>query len=131
MFPARIHREKPHRYRFEAGKCTKCGKIVFPFRLICPKCGHREFDTVKLPDTGKIVSYTVIRVAPSQFTDQQPYALGIAELGDDVKVLAQIADCDVDDIKVGMEVKVEFRRIQTDGTHGVLSYAYKFVPKWY
>jgi uncharacterized OB-fold protein len=131
MFPARIHREKPHRYRFEAGKCIKCGKIVFPFRLICPKCGHREFVTVKLPDTGKIVSYTVIRVAPSQFTDQQPYALGIAELDNGVKVLAQIADCDVENIKVGMEIKVEFRRIQTDDHHGVLSYAYKFVPKWY
>lgn len=131
MFPSRIHREKPHRYRLEAGKCTKCGKIVFPFRLICPECGHREFETVKLPDTGKILTYTVIRVAPSQFTDQQPYAIGIAELANGVKLLAQIGDCDVKDIKVGMEVQIEFRRIQTDDHHGVLSYAYKFVPKWY
>ena len=93
--------------------------------------GAREFETIKLPDTGKLLTYTVIRVAPSQFTDEAPYALGIAELSNGVKLTAQVVDCDVDKIKVGMEVRIEFRRIQTHDTHGVLSYGYKFVPKWY
>jgi len=131
MFPSRIWRDSKHRYRLEAGKCKQCGKVVFPFRLICPECGSQEFEKVILPDTGKILTYTVIRVAPSQFTDQAPYAVGIAELSNGVRLLAQIADCDVEKIEVGMEVRIEFRRIQTDGHHGVLSYGYKFVPKWY
>lgn len=131
MFPARAHREYPHRYRLEAGKCKECGKIVFPRRLICPVCGHREFEKIILPDTGKLVTFSVIRVAPSQFTDEAPYAIGIAELINGVKLFAQISDCDVDSLKVGMEVRIEFRRIQTDGHHGVISYGYKFVPKWY
>lgn len=131
MFPAREHREYPHRYRLEAGKCKKCGKIFFPHRLICSECGHREFEKVILPDTGKLLTFSVIRVAPSQFVDQAPYAIGIAELSNGVRLLAQVADCDVDSLKVGMEVRIEFRRIQTDGHAGVLSYGYKFVPKWY
>lgn len=131
MFPARDWREYPHRYRLEAYKCKKCGKIVFPRRLVCPECGHREFEKEILPDTGKVVTFTVIRVAPSQFSDEAPYALAIAELTNGVKLTAQLADCDVDEIKVGMEVRIEFRRVQTDSHHGVLSYAYKFVPKWY
>jgi uncharacterized OB-fold protein len=131
MFPARAHREYPHRYRLEAGKCKKCGKIVFPNRLICPVCGYREFEKIILPDTGKLLSFSVIRVAPSQFVDQAPYAIGIAELANGFKLLAQITDCDVDNLKVGMEIRIEFRRIQTDGHQGVLSYGYKFVPKWY
>jgi hypothetical protein len=131
MFPARSHREYPHRYRLEAGKCKKCGKIVFPHRLICPVCGHREFEKVTLPDTGKLITFSVIRVAPSQFVDQAPYAIGIAELTNGVKLLAQITDCDVDKLSVGMEIRIEFRRVQTDGHQGVLSYGYKFVPKWY
>jgi len=65
------------------------------------------------------------------FTDQAPYAVGIAELQNGFKLMAQITDCDVDKIKVGMEIRIEFRRIQTDAHHGVLSYGYKFVPKWY
>ncbi len=131
MYPARDWREYPHRYRLEAGKCKKCGKVVFPRRLICPECGHREFEKTILPDTGKIITYTVIRVAPSMFTDQAPYALAIAEMANGVKLTAQLVDCDVEKINVGMEIRVEFRRIQTDDHHGVLSYGYKFVPKWY
>jgi len=131
MFSSRDWREYPRRYRLEAGKCKKCGKILFPSRLICPKCGAREFETVILPDTGKVFTYTVIRVAPSQFTDQAPYAIAIAELSNGVRLMAQLVDCDIDKIKVGMEVRIEFRRIQTDSHHGVLSYGYKFVPKWY
>jgi uncharacterized protein len=131
MFPSRIWRESKHRYRLEAGKCKKCGKIFMPFRLICSECGHREFDTIKLPDTGKLMSFTVIRVATTMFADQAPYAVGIAELDNGFKLMAQITDCDVDNLKVGMEIRIEFRRIQTDSHQGVLSYGYKFVPKWY
>ncbi len=131
MFPARAHREYPHRYRLEAGQCKQCGKIVFPGRLICPVCGNRTFDKVILPDTGKLLTFSVIRVAPTQFSDEAPYAIGIAELTNGVRLFAQISDCDVDSLKVGMEVRIEFRRIQTDGHHGVISYGYKFVPKWY
>lgn len=131
MFPSRIWREKGQRYRLEAGKCKTCGYIAFPPRLICPECGAREFETIILPDTGKLLTYTVIRVAPSQFTDEAPYAVGIAELTNGVKLMAQLVDCEVNNIKVGMEIKIEFRRIQTHDTHGVLSYGYKFVPKWY
>ena len=106
MFSARDWREYPRRYRLEAGKCKKCGKIVFPTRLVCPKCGAREFETEILPDTGKVLTYTVIRVAPSQFTDQAPYAVAITELTNGVKLMAQLVDCDVDNIKVGMKLKV-------------------------
>ena len=131
MYSARDWREYPRRYRLEAGKCKKCGKIVFPGRLVCPQCGAREFETIILPDTGKVVTYTVIRTAPSQFTDIAPYALAIAELTNGVKLTAQLVDCDVDNIKIGMEVRIEFRRVQTDDHSGILSYGYKFVPKWY
>jgi len=131
MFSSRAWREYPHRYRLEAGKCKKCGKIYFPKRLICAECGSREFDLEILPDTGKIVTYTVIRVAPSQFTDEAPYAVAIAELTNGAKLTAQLVDIEPEKIKVGMEVRIEFRRIQTDSHHGVLSYGYKFVPKWY
>ena len=40
----RYWREKPTRFRLEAGKCKGCGKIVFPKRKICPACRGREFE---------------------------------------------------------------------------------------
>ena len=128
MFPARYWREEPQRYRLEANKCKKCGKTYFPPRLICADCRSREFEPIKLKDEGKLLTYTVIRVAPSQFVDQSPYAIGIVELDGGTRVLTQIADCGPDDIQIGMRVKVEFRKIQEDGEAGILCYGYKCVP---
>ncbi len=128
MFPARYWREMPQRYRLEAGKCTRCGKIGFPPRLICPKCGNRKFDKVKLADEGVVKTYTVIRVAPSQFSGQSPYAVGIVELDGGVSITAQIVDVPLDSIRLGQRVRIEFRRIQEDGDAGIICYGYKCVP---
>jgi hypothetical protein len=125
--PQRYWREIPQRYRLEAGKCRKCGYVAFPPRLICPRCKTREFETIKLKDEGKIVSYTIIRVPPEQFSDQAPYAVGIIELDNAVKILAQIVDCDFDDIAIGKKVKIEFRKIRAEGEAGIICYGYKCV----
>ena len=128
MFAARYWREVPQRYRMEAGKCTKCGKVFFPPRLVCDACKSRKFETIVLPEEGEIVSYTVIRTAPSGFEDEAPYAVGIVKLGGEVKLLAQIVDCDFEELAIGGKVRIEFRRIQEDGKSGILCYGYKCVP---
>ena len=125
--PQRYWREIPQRYRLEAGKCKKCGYVAFPPRLVCPKCRNREFEIVKLKDEGKIVSYTIIRVPPEQFLDQAPYAMGIIELSDGVKILAQIVDCEFEELAIGKKVKMEFRKIRNEGEAGIICYGYKAV----
>ena len=127
--PARAWREYPQRYRLEAGKCTNCGAIAFPPRLVCPQCGNREFEKTKLAEKGKILTYTIIRVPPDSFEDQAPYAVGIAELADGVKLTAQVVDCDFAALKVGMPVRLEFRKLYEEGAAGVIYYGYKFVPE--
>jgi len=122
-------REIPQRYRLEAAKCKECGKIFFPPRLICSHCKSREFENIKLSREGKLLTYTIIRVPPSQFSDQAPYAIGIVEVKEGVKILMQITDCDLKELKTGMDVKIEFRKIQEDGDAGVICYGYKAVPK--
>jgi uncharacterized protein len=126
--PSRYWREIPQRYRFEAEKCGTCGAIAFPPRPICPGCGGRQFDPVRLAESGKLLTYTIIRVAPAGFEDQSPFALGIAELDDGVKLTAQVVDCDFAALKVGLRVRLEFRRISEDGPAGIIHYGYKFVP---
>jgi len=126
--PSKHWREIPQRYRLEAGKCTRCGYVAFPPRLVCPQCGNLEFAPVKLAETGSLLTYTVVRVPPGGFEDEAPYAVGIAELADGVKLTAQVADCDFADLKVGMKVRLEFRKVSEDGAAGVIAYGYKFIP---
>lgn len=127
MITARYHREIPRRYRLEAGKCETCGNIDFPPRLVCSKCKGRKFATIALNNEGKILTFTVVRVGSDKFSKETPFAVGIVELNDGVKVTAQIADVDPDELKIGQRVKLVFRRIQEDGKAGILCYGYKAV----
>ena len=42
--PAIAWREYPQRYRLEAARCTGCGKILYPPRVVCPACRCRTFE---------------------------------------------------------------------------------------
>ncbi len=127
--PSRYWREIPQRYRLEAGKCKNCSYVAFPPRQICPRCQSRQFEAITLADSGKVITYTIIRVPPRPFADQAPYAVGIIELDDRVRLMGQIVDCNFDDLKIGMRVKIEFRMIYQEGEAGVIYYGYKFVPE--
>ena len=127
MPSASYTREIPQRYRLEAGKCSSCGKIYYPPRLVCV-CGGRDFETVALSGTGKVVTYTIIRVGPSDFVEEVPYGLGIVEVDGGVRLMAQIVDVPLDDIKTGMPVRLEFRKIYQEGEAGIICYGHKAVP---
>ncbi len=123
----RYWREIPQRYRLEANKCKKCGKIFFPPRLICCECRGQAFEKIRLSDEGKIITFTVIRVAPQQFATQTPYVVAIVETKDEVRLTTQVADCKPEDVEIGKKVRLVFRKIQEEGKTGILCYGYKAV----
>jgi uncharacterized OB-fold protein len=127
MISPKYFREIPQRYRLEAGKCKKCGQVYFPPRIVCPECKSRKFETIKLNPEGKLLTYTIIRVASDKFSIQAPYAVGIVELNDGVKLTTQIADVDFEKIKIGMKLKLVFRKIQDEGAAGLHCYGYKAI----
>ena len=126
--PARIRREAPKRYRLEAGKCADCGSISYPPRLVCRDCRSRNVETFVLSRKAKLVTHTIITVPPGPFVDEAPYAVGIVETEDGARMTVQIVDCPFDRLESGMDLKLEFRRIQTVGEDGVLCYGHKAVP---
>ena len=127
MISPKYFREIPQRYRLEAGKCKKCGQVYFPPRLICPECKAQEFENIRLNPEGKLLTYTIIRVGSDIFSLQTPFAVGIIELKDGVRVTAQIADVELDKIKIGMSLKLVFRKIQDEGASGLHCYGYKAI----
>ncbi|MFC2084322.1 Zn-ribbon domain-containing OB-fold protein [Bacteroidota bacterium] len=127
MITSNYHREIPQRYRLEANKCSKCGKIFFPPRDICNECSSKEFENINLSDKGKIITFTIIRVASNTFSYHTPYAVGIIELNDGVRVTAQIADIKVNEIQIGQKVKLVFRLIHDEGHSGIHCYGYKAI----
>ena len=127
MISPRYVREVPQRYRLEASKCKACGKINFPPRLVCPKCGKREFETINLSNEGKILTYTIIRVGSDIFNRETPYAVAIIETTEGAKLMAMIADTKLADVAIGKKVQLIFRKIQDEGVSGLHCYGYKAI----
>jgi uncharacterized OB-fold protein len=125
----RFWREIPQRYNLIGNQCGVCNRIYFPPRESCPFCRRKSMDkmkNVKLNGRGKIVTYSIIHDAPEQFEGQSPYPIAIIELDEGPRITAQIVDCDIEDVKIGMRVESTFRKIQEDGYIGAIYYGYKF-----
>ena len=89
-----------------AGKCTHCGKIHLPPRPLCDKCFSQEFTWVEVTPKGKLLTYTIIHIAPQQFQDMTPYAVGIIQLENGAKLPGMITG--TKQLQIGMDLTVDF-----------------------
>ena len=126
---ARFWREIPQRYNFMGNKCGTCERVFFPPRESCPYCRRKSIGNIKeikLTGKGEVVTYTIIHVGPEDFEEQTPYPIAIIKLEEGPQITAQIVDCSLDEVKIGMKVESTFRKIQQDGHTGAIYYGYKF-----
>lgn len=103
--------------RLMGAKCNGCGMLLVPPRPMCKKCLSTDLEWVELKPRGRIVTYTVIHIAPKQFESIAPYGFGIVELEDGPRLPGMIRDVNLDDLKIGMEVEVDFEEASTDWPH--------------
>lgn len=124
----RYWREIPGRYRLEGARCSSCGAVAYPARRVCPGCRGSDLHRVQLSRHGRVVTSTVVHVAPDDFLFEAPYAMAIVETPERARLMVQVADCDPAHVGPGMEVVLEFRCIRKEGRSGILCYGYKAVP---
>jgi len=126
----RTWRHIPQRYNLIGSKCLQCGNVFFPLRIICPECRSKgKLENIKLSGHGKIYTYSVINTPTDEFKEIAPYAVAIVKLDEGAKLTTQIVDCELDDIGIGDEVEMVFRKIREQGEDGVISYGFKFKLK--
>lgn len=114
------------RYRLIGTKCGICNSVFFPPKSLCPNCRSRgKIEPFQLSGKGKVVSWTVIRVAPGGFEDQVPYAVAMIELDEGTKIAGQVVGT-TDGIDIGKRVRAVFRRMYTDGAGGLIHYGLKW-----
>jgi uncharacterized OB-fold protein len=123
----------PQRYKLMGYRCKKCEQVNFPPKGVCKYCGgSSEFDEVQLSGKGKVHTFVLISAggAPPEFAEQEKaggkYPVAIVELDEGPKVIGQMADFDLKEVKIGTLVKAELRRIYAE--EGVIRYGFKFVP---
>jgi len=93
-----------------AAKCKKCGKTMLPPRPICTNCYSKDLQWTEIEGEGKLLTYTVIYVASKQFQPFVPYAVGIVELKNGLKLPGIIRDAQLEKLQVGMKLLVDFEK---------------------
>ena len=91
-----------------AVKCKNCGSMFLPPRPMCTNCFSNELEWTQLDTKGRLITYTVIHVAPEQFQPIAPYGYGIIQLEKGLRLPGMIKDIEHEKIEVGLELEVDF-----------------------
>ena len=80
-----------------------------------------------LGKVGRVVSFTLIRVAPEQLKRRTPYVVAIVDFGTQ-RATMTLADVRKDEVFMGMKVVGVLRRLYEPSKEGVIPYGVKCVP---
>ena len=95
-------------------RCTSCGVHQFYPRAMCVSCGG-DTEWVEASGRGTLHTFTIIRQNRSPaFAALSPYAVGIVELDEGVRMMSNIVECDEEQLEVGLALEVLLLRAADD-----------------
>lgn len=101
------------RRRLLIQRCTACGTLRFPWLPGCGACGCPDWDTVESGGEGTVYSYVVMHHPPFPAFDP-PYAVALVELAEGVRIVSNVVGVPYDEVRIGMPVRLAFRRYDED-----------------
>ena len=95
-------------------KCSRCEAVQLG-ELICNQCFAQDLQWVPASGQGKVHSCAIVHLAYHP-AFAVPYAVVSVELAEGPRLLANMADCDLQDIQVGMPVVMRPSKLATGVT---------------
>ncbi|MEV6117564.1 bifunctional MaoC family dehydratase N-terminal/OB-fold nucleic acid binding domain-containing protein [Streptomyces sp. NPDC052109] len=95
-------------HRLLIQRCTDCGTLRHPWLPGCNACGCLDWDTVRASGEGTVYSYVVMHHPPFP-AFEPPYAVGLVELAEGVRMVSNVTGVPYDKVRIGLPVRVEFR----------------------
>ncbi|MGI5196707.1 OB-fold domain-containing protein [Streptomyces sp. CA-288835] len=97
------------RHRLLIQRCDGCKAMRFPWLPGCNACGSLDWHTVEASGEGTVYSYVVMHHPPFPAFDP-PYAVGLIELAEGVRMISNVVGVPHDEVRIGMPVRLEFER---------------------
>jgi uncharacterized OB-fold protein len=89
-------------------RCITCGRHQFYPRWFCATCAG-EVAWIEAAGTGEVHSFTIVRQnGTPPFDELVPYVLALVELDEGVRMMGNVVDVAVDDVEIGMPVRITF-----------------------
>ena len=94
---------KEHRLLIQ--RCASCQALRHPPQPRCDRCGAYDWDTLEASGRGIVYSFVVVHY-PQVPAFDYPLPIGLIELAEGTRLVAQIVECPPEAITVGMPVEV-------------------------
>ena len=94
-------------HRLVIQRCSGCAVLRHPPRPRCDRCGSYEWDAVEASGRGTVYSY-VVNHYPQVPAFDYPLAVGLVELEEGTRLVANIVGIEPSEVTVGLPVEVEF-----------------------
>ena len=90
--------------------CNDCGALRHPPRPMCGECQSTSWGSVEASGKGTVYSYTVLHHPPIPGYDF-PCPVGLIDLEEGTRIVANVVGCDLADIHIGMKVECRFEDV--------------------
>lgn len=111
-------------------RCEQCGTHYFPVTSHCrnPACSGGQLREVGLSRRGQLYSFTVQSYRPPppfRMEPWAPYAIGVLELPEGLRIMGMLSGVPFADLRIGMELEVISEPLYSDA-EGRPVVTYKF-----
>jgi len=101
--------EAAKRHELVLQRCQECGHYRYPPGEICPRCLSDKLEWDKASGQGKVYTWTIFhQIYHPAFANEAPYAVVAVELEEGPRLVSNLVNCKIEDIRMGMPVEVVF-----------------------
>ena len=107
--------EGARRGKLLAQRCSGCGRLRHPPAPSCPGCRSLEWEAVELSGHGSLYSYVVVH-HPQVPAFDYPLVVGLAELEEGTRLVADLHGVDLEALRIGMPLVTEMVAVDPELT---------------
>jgi uncharacterized protein len=92
-------------------------KYQFWPRANSVRTGKRNLEWKPTSGKGALYSFTITHVPTPGFEARAPYVIGMIELDEGVRIIANLINIEIDEVEIGMRMKVAWEKLSDDITY--------------
>ena len=97
--------------RLRIRRCLDCGRAHFYPRPFCPTCWSQRVDWEDASGEATLYTYSVVYQNDlPPFPERIPYVAAVVDLEEGPRMMTNVVDCPLEDLRVGMPLEVTFRQ---------------------
>jgi uncharacterized OB-fold protein len=105
------------RHELRVQKCRDCGTHIWYPQTLCHKCNSWNLEWTTIAGKGAVFTYTVVHHPTGKVWESEvPYVVVIVELPAGIRMVGDLVECNVADVRIGMPVEVVFDDVTPEVT---------------